>query len=224
MNEVEQTVSLRNNKQLVDFSSLANLIAIGVPALILVGVSYKYGFYSEAKIDATWVISLFGPTDLIFASTETLLFYIAAFFYMTKLFDSDATQTLKEFWLQFLVLLVLALSSYVFYDLEIRSFLYILFSFIGFYLLIYRQSFGKIMGAVIVAFIPYDNGVHAARMLDNKSLPIVILDESKPKDTWYLLDKYGDKAILLKTGKVASQNKFKIIEVKEIKLIENNSN
>lgn len=223
MNEVEQTVSLRNNKQLVDFSSLTNLIAIGVPALILVGVSYKYGFYSEAKIDATWIIPLFGPTDLIFASTDTLLFYITAFLYMTKLFDSDATHTLKEFWRQAFLLLGLAIGFYLFYDVNVRSFLYILFSFIGFYLLIYRQSFGKVMGAVIVAFIPYDNGVHAARELNDKSLPIVILEESKPKDTWYLLDKYGDKAILLKAGQVASQNKFKIIEVKDIELIENNS-
>ncbi|MFW2012690.1 hypothetical protein ACG9ZD_07435, partial [Acinetobacter bereziniae] len=86
---------------------------------------------------------------------------------------------------------------------------------------LYRRTVGKMMGLLLILFMPFHLGGSQTNEAGLNNLPIVNLGESAETKKWYLLDKYGDKAILI--NKVQGKNNFKIVEMKDINFIENRS-
>lgn len=212
-----------NKKNFFEFSNLANLIAVGAPVLILVGLCNKFGFYSASNISAAWIIKLFSPVDLIFASVEILIMYVCAFLYMTKAFSGKPHEINKNVIWQGGLLIFIAFTIYLRDESNLRLCFYMVIGYIGIYLIVYSHLFGKIMGAIFLLGISYDAGFYAGKKVNTQTLPVVALAESISKDKWYLLDNYGDKVVLIKMGDT-SQTKFKFVEVNDIEYIENNSN
>lgn len=203
-------------------SQLAEFIAIVTTFSIIIGVCYKTGFYQSETIEALWVLQLFNPSDFIKANLEVYGFYILAALYMGKVFDQKSEERLIEFVTQSVIIVSLAIFFYFSIDLPLVYFGYIFFSFLAFYLVLYKKLVGKSIGILILLFIPWHMGGGAIQNAGGiNKLPQAILEETNSAKTWYLLDQYSDKAILI--SKDNAKNDFKIIDLKDIKYIEDNS-
>ena len=203
-------------------SQLAEFIAIITTFSIIIGVCYKAGLYQSEDIDALWILQLFNPSDFIKANLEVYGIYILAALYMGKVFDQKTEERLIEFVVQSVIMVSLAIFFYYSIDMPLSYYGYVLFSFLAFYLVLYQKLVGKSIGVLILLFIPWHMG---SGVIENaggvNKLPLAILEEAGNTKTWYLLDQYSDKAILISKGN--AKNDFKIIELKDIKYIEDNS-
>lgn len=203
-------------------SQLAEFIAIVTTFSVIIGVCYKAGFYQSNGIDALWVLQLFNPSDFIKANLEVYGFYIVAALYTAKVSDQKIEERLLEFLAQGVMIIVLAIVFYFTIDYPFTFFGYIFFSFLAFYLVLYRQLVGKSVGILILLFIPWHMGSTAIEEVGGiNKLPQAILEDANSTKNWYLLDRYSDKAILISKG--IAKNDFKIIDLKDIKYIEDNS-
>lgn len=198
----------------------AVLITIGTSFLIVVGVLFKFGFYGSDYIDALWIISLFSPIDFMFSNFEILIYYFLAFLYLTKIIEKENKNRRFEFIYTVCFLLVLSAMMIVSMSIPLILCLSVIGSFIAFYFIIYTDKYLiKTFGLTILLFIPWYSGYSFFKNSGVEKLPKVYLSQSVDKKDWYLLDKYTDKAILINKDK--TRNYFKMVEMKDIKLIEN---
>lgn len=203
-------------------SQLAEFIAVVTTFSIIIGVCYKSGFYQSEGIDALWILQLFNPSDFIKANLEVYGFYILAVGYMAKVFDRKIEERLSEFITQGVIISLLSIFFYFSVDYPLTFYGYILVSFFAFYLVLYRQVVGKFIGILILLFIPWHMGGSAIENVGGiNKLPRAILENPDSTKTWYLLDQYSDRAILISEG--ITKNDFKIIDLKDIKYIEDYS-
>lgn len=203
-------------------SQLAEFIALVTTFSVIIGVCYKVGFYQSKGVEALWILQLFNPSDFIKANLEVYGFYTVAALYMAKVFDQKIEERSLEFTVQGVIMIFLAIFFYFSIDYPLVFYGYIFFSFLAFYLVLYRKLVGKSIGILILLFIPWHMGGSAIENVGGiNKLPTAILEEVNSPKTWYLLDQYSDKAILISNG--IEKNDFKIIDLKDIKYIENNS-
>ncbi|HGH3106593.1 TPA: hypothetical protein ACJKZR_003802, partial [Acinetobacter baumannii] len=90
---------------------------------------------------------------------------------------------------------------------------------IAFYLLFFHNIVAKVFGLMIIFFIPWYMGGNDSKVQKIENLPRAILEKADLGSQWFLLDKYSDKAILIK--KSNDKNNFKVVEIKDISYIEN---
>ncbi|WP_297424380.1 hypothetical protein [uncultured Acinetobacter sp.] len=203
-------------------SQQAEFIALVTTFSVIIGVCYKVGFYQSKGVEALWILQLFNPSDFIKANLEVYGFYTVAALYMAKVFDQKIEERSLEFTVQGVIMIFLAIFFYFSIDYPLVFYGYIFFSFLAFYLVLYRKLVGKSIGILILLFIPWHMGGSAIENVGGiNKLPTAILEEVNSPKTWYLLDQYSDKAILISNG--IEKNDFKIIDLKDIKYIENNS-
>lgn len=199
--------------------SLLDLIAIFTPCIILIGAAYKLGFYESKNIDAVWIISLFSPIDFMVSNVIVYLYYVLAILYMEKIIDGR--DNLKGGLITANLMLVSSFLAMVFFSKTGWVFaLNGVIALNSFAAILYSTNHGyRVIGLVaILVGIPYFNGKYEASNLKLKELPIAILQQEKQvSETWILLDKYSDKAILMK--KFDKNTEFKIVELKDIKKI-----
>lgn len=208
----------QESKGLFSLSYIAQIISIAVPLSILIGTSYKYGFYGSSEIDAIWIVSLFSPIDFMTANLEVMLYYSIAALYMAKVFG-DKKHFNVEMLTQVFILIGLGIFFYLSIQMPPHIYFFIILSLIAFYLIIYKSVIGKLFGVLIILYIPFYSGENAIGQSGFKSLPHVVLGAKSDGLEWYLLDKYSDKAILI--NKSNNKNSFKIVELKDISRIEN---
>ncbi|MFW2015476.1 hypothetical protein, partial [Acinetobacter bereziniae] len=154
---IEPTTSPEQKKNIFDFSNLAQVIAIATPLLILIGASYKYGIYESSAIDAIWMVSLFSPVDFILASPEIIGYYVIAALYLSRVYDED-NKHLSEFLITCVFIILLGLFFNYTIGAPFKTYIYIFFSFIAFYLILYRRTVGKMMGLLLILFMPFHLG------------------------------------------------------------------
>ena len=195
-------------------SQQAEFIALVTTFSVIIGVCYKVGFYQSKGVEALWILQLFNPSDFIKANLEVYGFYTVAALYMAKVFDQKIEERSLEFTVQGVIMIFLAIFFYFSIDYPLVFYGYIFFSFLAFYLVLYRKLVGKSIGILILLFIPWHMGGSAIENVGGiNKLPTAILEEVNSPKTWYLLDQYSDKAILISNG----------IEKNDFKYIENNS-
>lgn len=203
----------------------SDLITVVVPGIILVGFSYKFGFYSSKVIGATWVLSLFSPIDFIMAQFDLYFYYLIAVIYLEKVIDGK--QNLREGLLRGNTLMIGSFIGLYFLigEIALTSYMYAFVSLHAIAIILYNNSIGlKSMSLLaIFVFIPMISGSKAADNVSHKNLPIVKLTKtSEINGSWFLLDKFSDKAILINPSQ--EKNYFKVVELKEIEFIENFKN
>lgn len=203
-------------------SQMAEFTAVVSTCAILIGLSYKLGFYQAAEVDAVWFIPLFSPSDLLMAGLEVYVYYIIAALYMTKVLSTKDEEKGAEIISQIVLLIVIGISFYFVYDTPISVFGYIFSSFIAFYLILFRENVGKFVGVMIMFFIPWFMGSNTFKSNIEQSIPKVVLENDTTNKSWLLLDKYSDKAVLI--SKESSRTNFKIVNFTDIKYIENINN
>lgn len=208
----------QGSKELFSLSYITQIISIAAPLSILIGASYKYGFYGSSEIDAIWIVSLFNPIDFMTANLEVMLYYSIAALYMAKVFD-DKNFFNAEMLVQVSILIGLGIFFYFSIQMPLHIYFFIILTLIAFYLIIYKSAVGKLFGFLIILSIPFYTGENAISQSGFKSLPHAVLSSKSDELEWYLLDKYSDKAILINRSN--NKNSFKIVELKDISRIEN---
>jgi len=201
-------------------STLTELVGVVTPSLILIGVSYKFGFYGSANINASWIIPTFSPVNLIMANMEIYLYYSVATLYMSYVFDEKDEDRWKGAIIAIATLLGLGLFYYLIVDMPLTYFLMIVSSFIAIFMIIYRGYVGKIIGILLILLgIPYQYGFTQAKNIKIQELPEAVIKDKKEQKQWYILDQFSDKAILINHDN--HEKNFRIIELKEIEKIKN---
>lgn len=202
-------------------ASLVDLLTIITPFIIIVGVVHKLGIYTSLQVDASWLISIFTPTDFILSDLKIYLIFIVSILYLDKvLFKSDFTPLKELFWANiqlssgYIGILLLLLYQHKSAG-QITYFYFIMaLSLNGFGILFLSKRFGKIFGIGLILLVSYLSGKQHVDEIFSKEKPIVELDDNKK---WYLLDKHSDQLILINTQE--DKNEFKIVEMKEIKIL-----
>lgn len=201
--------------------SLVDFLSIVTPFVIIVGVMHKLGIYTSPKVEASWFITIFTPTDFMVSDLKIYLFFILSIFYLDKiLFKPESTPSRELFWANIQlssgfvgVFLVLFYQHKSIDQLTFFYFMMIL-SLNGFGILFISNRLGKIFGIALIFLVPYLIGNKHVDEIFYKESPVVELEDNKK---WYLLDKHADQLILLNVQD--NKNEFKIIEMKEIKII-----
>ncbi len=199
--------------------SLLDLIALFTPCIILIGAAYKLGFYDSKNIDALWLISLFSPVDFMVSNVIIYLYYVLALLYMDKIIDGR--DKLIGGLISANVVLFCSFLGMIFFSKA--EWIFVLNAIVAlncFAAVLYSNHHGfRVIGIVaILVGLPYFNGKNEADNLTTKELPIVTLKkENNIYETWILLDKFSDKAILM--HKIGEKNEFKIVELKDIERI-----
>lgn len=197
---------------------LTEIIAIVPAVAIAIGVVYKISFYSSDEINALWLVSLFSPVDFMLAKLQVYGYFLGAALYISKVFDSGYSK-ITEFLVQLGSLSIIGIFFYFFKDIGGQIFLFTIASFIAFYLLFFHNIVAKAFGLMIISFIPWYMGVNDSKVQKIENLPHAVLEKEHVISQWALLDKYSDKAILIK--RINGKNNFKIVEIKDISYIEN---
>ncbi|MGE9818214.1 hypothetical protein ACQP6V_08480 [Acinetobacter baumannii] len=197
---------------------LTEIIAVVPAVAIAIGVVYKISFYSSDEINALWLVSLFSPVDFMLAKLQVYVYYLGAALYISKVFDSGYSK-ITEFLVQLGSLAIIGAFFYFFKDIGGQVFLFTIASFIAFYLLFFHNIVAKVFGLMIIFFIPWYMGGNDSKVQKIENLPRAILEIPDSGSRWSLLDKYSDKAILIK--KSNDKNNFKVVEIKDISYIQN---
>lgn len=207
-----------NSSEKSNLLKLTEMIAVVPAVAIAIGVVYKISFYSSDEINAPWLVSLFSPVDFMLAKLTVYAYYFGAFLYFSKVLDSKYGK-FKEFLVQLGILSIVGVCFYFIEDSIGELFLFIIASFIALYLVFLNSLVAKIFGLMVFFFIPWFMGSQDSKFQKIESLPRVILEKENEISSWSLLDKYSDKAILIK--KVQDKNHFKVVEIKDISYIAN---
>lgn len=202
-------------------ASIVDFLTIITPFIIIMGLMHKIGIYTSEQINASWFISIFTPIDFMISDLTIYFYFATSLIYLEKvIFNSERAPKVELFWANLMLISAYAGMVIMFfitdkpYDSILKFYIYIACSLNGFGLLILSKKIGKIFGVVLILFIPYQSGLDHAKKIDDKSLPIIELNDKK---TWYLLDKHSDQIILINSSK--SKNEFKIVEMKEVNLL-----
>ncbi|KQE86336.1 MULTISPECIES: hypothetical protein [Acinetobacter calcoaceticus/baumannii complex] len=200
---------------------IVDLITVVVPGIIVIGFSYKFGFYYSKAIDANWVLSLFTPIDFITAQFNLYIYYFTAVVYLDRVIGGS--EKLKEGLITGNATMLGSFIGLYFLQGKIAFIFYVyaLVSLHAIALILYSKSIGlRSLGFLaIFVILPMIAGGQEATKVSQGILPVVKL--SKTIDVvgpWYLLDKFSDKAILI--NPTQTMNYFKVVELKEIEYIQ----
>lgn len=201
---------------------IVDLITVIVPGIILIGFSYKFGFYSSKEIGATWILSLFSPIDFIMAHFDLYFYYLTAVIYLDRVIEGK--YKLKEGLISGNATMIGSMIG-LYFIVGKGALTYFIFAFVSLHaiaLILYSNSIGlRTMSLLaIFVFLPMINGSKEANKVRANKLPIVKLAKTPHVvGSWYLLDKFSDKAILINPSQ--ELNNFKVVELKEIEYIQN---
>lgn len=201
--------------------SIVDVLTVVTPFIIIVGLIHKLGIYTSPQVDASWLISIFSPTDYMLSDLKIYIFYIVSILYLDKvLFKPDFTPCNELFWANIQLLSgyfgVLLILWYKHESLSQFTYFYfiIALSLNGFGILFLSKRFGKIFGLGLILLVPYLSGKQHVDEIFLKEKPVVELNDNKK---WYLIDKHSNQLILINTQD--NKNEFKIVEMKEIKIL-----
>ncbi|MCT9423391.1 hypothetical protein KTI95_04540 [Acinetobacter baumannii] len=184
--------------------------------LLLIGFSFKVGFYCSSDIDVLFIMQYFTFTDLIYSSLQLVF----VFFFLLTTFNEILV--IQKFQRNIIVFpLLLAISSIIIYfdKIYVSLILSILLG-IFFSLLFYHTNFrtALVFIFVYVFAIPFLTGVFKYNYdLKNNKFPNVSFNVNKHNiEEWRILDKIGDKSILINMKK---KNEFKVVSLDSLERI-----
>ncbi len=202
-------------------SSLVDLLTIVTPFLLIMGLMNKIGIYTSKHVDASWFITVFTPLDFMVSDLTIYLFFATALIYLEKVIFKSNESMITELFRANIMLLSAYLAMLLLFFLTHKSlsqliqfYFFMFLSLNGFGMIMLSKGAGKIIGFGLIILIPFVTGAQHANKIVDKKLPIVELEDGKE---WYLLDKHSDQLILINTQD--NKNEFKIVEMKEIKIL-----
>lgn len=156
------------------------------------------------------------------AQFDLYIYYLTAIVYLDRVIGGK--QKLKEGLINGNITMIGSFIALYFLLGKIAITFYI-FAFVSLHaiaLILYSNSIGFRTMSFLAIFVvmPVINGSRDAIKVRESELPSVKLSKSSElAGSWYLLDKFSDKAILINPS--LKLNYFKVVELKEIEYIQN---
>ncbi|EMD5572428.1 hypothetical protein KQR86_001980 [Acinetobacter baumannii] len=204
-------------------ADLSEKIAAFTSTVILIGISYKLGYYFTRLLDSLWIIQFFNVFDLAYSSLRLLILYFLILVLHDKVFvmGSNERNVLK------FALGLMAICIYYIYEIitvkVAFSFFFAVALFIG---IIFAFTFNNsrplvkyVAITVLIIIVPFLQGLSdIQKNIYRADLPKVLIKDSKPNEDWRFLDKANDKLILLNQK---NTKEIKIVGMDEVKKFTN---
>ncbi|MDQ9890081.1 hypothetical protein [Acinetobacter pittii] len=178
--------------------------------LLMIGFAYKIGFYYSSDISVLFIIQYFSFTDLIYSSLQLVFVFFFLFTTFNKILVVHKFN--RNLYIFTFLLAISSLIIYFYKDyipLVVAILLGVFFS-----LLFYHADFKTAVSFAIVyvLVIPFLIGSFKYNNdLKKGNLPKVTFAERNKKiEDWRILDKIGDKSILINLNK---RNEFKVVSL-----------
>ncbi len=204
-------------------ADLSEKIAALTSTIIVLGLSYKLGYYHSKSLDSLWVIQFFNIFDLAYSALKLLFLYILILILHDKVFSRLNAE--KNVWIFSIGLLGLAIYQgyQVFNGIGYLGFFFTLALFLGIFFGFTLYDSRPVVKYTSIVFltmiIPFLQGISdIQRDIYYADLPKVLLKESKPNEDWRFLDKANEKLILLNQK---NPKELKIVGMDEVKKFTN---
>ncbi|MDV7581569.1 hypothetical protein R4795_15180 [Acinetobacter baumannii] len=204
-------------------ADLSEKIAAFTSTVILIGISYKLGYYFTKLLDSLWIIQFFNVFDLAYSSLRLLILYFLILVLHDKVFvmGSNERNVLK------FALGLMAICIYYIYEIitvkVAFSFFFAVALFIGIFFAFTfynsRPLVKYVAITVLIIIVPFLQGLSdIQKNIYRADLPKVLIKDSKPNEDWRFLDKANDKLILLNQK---NTKEIKIVGMDEVKKFTN---
>lgn len=198
---------------------LSELIASLSALILIIGLSYKVGYYYPKPLLSLWVVSFFNPLDLAFAALKILFIYIFGLLIIDKtMFGESGSKNIlvTGIWV---ILLPVAIGIY---SGDFLTMLPVTLGMIAVLILIKAEKIARIICIVVLAIIiPFLQGFADVEsdLKSNKLPKVYLANNDNYADDWRMLDKLNDRLLLIN---IKNPEQLKIVEISEITKIELN--
>lgn len=202
-------------------AQLSEKVAALTTIIILMGLFYKVGYYQFSFLNASWVIQFFSVYDLAFGVLKILLVAVSSVVLYQQIFSTYKGE--RNVWAMGCCLA--ALCCIGLYERLIdpssplsmfMGLVYLICVFASTYLLQGRKE-ARYFGLItVVVIVPLFKGlVDIDYELKKDKLPKVLIKDEKneAKNDWRLLDKVGDKILLIN---VKNTRQLKMITLEKV--------
>lgn len=196
---------------------LSELIASLSALILIIGLSYKVGYYYPKPLLSLWVVSFFNPLDLAFTALKILFIYIFGLLIIDKsMFGESGSKNILVTGIG-VTLLPVAIGIY---SGDFLTVLPVALGMISVLMLIKAEKIARIICIVVLAIVtPFLQGLADVDSdLKRNRLPKVYLtNNDNYADDWRMLDKLNDRLLLIN---IKNHKQLKIVEISEITKIE----
>lgn len=195
---------LLNKFKNLDFSSQFSLVTV---AIFLIGFSYKIGFYLRSDLNVLLIVQYFSLSDLIYTSLNLVFIYLLILFSFNRIIIYN--QPNKSFGRIALLLIVLSIIAII--SMEYIGVLWVFLAGLFASVAVYKETLKPniIMIIVFIFVIPFLIGMdNFKRNISKEDIQKVALKNDKKN--WGILDKIGDKTLLINLD---NRSEFKVISL-----------
>lgn len=195
---------LLNKFKNLDFSSQFSLVTV---AIFLIGFSYKIGFYLRSDLNVLLIVQYFSLSDLIYTSLNLVFIYLLILFSFNRIIIYN--QPNKSFVRIALLLIVLSIIAII--SMEYIGVLWVFLAGLFASVAVYKETLKPniIMIIVFIFVMPFLIGMdNFKRNISKEDIQKVALKNDKKN--WGILDKIGDKTLLINLD---NRSEFKVISL-----------
>ncbi|WP_303275513.1 hypothetical protein [Acinetobacter soli] len=195
---------LLNKFKNLDFSSQFSLVTV---AIFLIGFSYKIGFYLRSDLNVLLIVQYFSLSDLIYTSLNLVFIYLLILFSFNRIIIYN--QPNKSFGRIALLLIVLFIIAII--SMEYIGVLWVFLAGLFASVAVHKETLKPniIMIIVFIFVVPFLIGMdNFKRNISKEDIQKVVLKNDKKN--WGILDKIGDKTLLINLD---NRSEFKVISL-----------
>ncbi|WP_151805882.1 hypothetical protein [Acinetobacter bereziniae] len=178
--------------------------------LLLIGFSYKIGYFASSEVDILFIIQYFSFSDLIYTSLQLLIVFVVLIVTFNKILVIYKAE--RNIYVFGIILIVGSVIAVFFNDYLT---LYIALIFGLFFSLLYFHNTTRetlIFLFMYILILPFLVGIHnySFKIKNNKLPKASIKMDEGSKEEWLILDKIGDKTLLMNK---LNTREFKVVNL-----------
>lgn len=178
--------------------------------LLLIGFSYKIGYFMFSEVDILFIIQYFSFSDLIYTSLQLLSVFIVLIVTFNKILVIYKAE--RNIYVFGIILIIGSGIAYFFKDYLTLYFALIIGLF--FSLLYFHNTIREtlIFLFMYILILPFLVGIHnySFNVKNNKLPKASIKIDHGSKEEWLILDKIGDKTLLMNK---LNTKEFKVVNL-----------
>lgn len=178
--------------------------------LLLIGFSYKIGYFIFSEVDILFIIQYFSFSDLIYTSLQLLSVFVVLIVTFNKILVIYEVQ--RNIYVFGIILIIGSGIAYFFKDYLTLYFALIFGLF--FSLLYFHNTIREtlIFLFMYILILPFLVGIHnySFKIKNNKLPKASIKIDGGSKEEWLILDKIGDKTLLMNK---LNTKEFKVVNL-----------
>lgn len=202
-------------------ASLADWVLIISSGLLITGLSYQFGYYGTVGLQSPWIINLLGTKELFISNLGLCILYAIAALYLSSYVEEQTKERLIELAVLANIVLIAIILVVIVEDKRINNIVDCFSIFLAFnsFLIVLKQGYYlKIIGVIVLFLvIPFLKGVADIQTsISEKQFNAVKL--AKSEQEWFLVNTFGDKAVLIDSYE--KSRKVKVVEIKELEFVQ----